>query len=180
MKNGVNHDHVSIQFEEDRVGKSPQKGAAKGVPNQLEQFGPTRAGRISHVKLVQQPESESGFTLLIPGHSFIGFLFGFRLDDDASHDVLESAPSPRPTGRRVAGSRDRGGGGDRVLQAAIWEPATQPAWTPLLSTIRRASPRAQPQSKNGIPFQSLSSWGLFIIQPQSLPPSAPHPPSNRR
>jgi len=106
------HDHqIVIELEKDRVRKFPHERAAKTAPNRLKGFRPPRDGRVSDFKVVQKTKSEAGFFIFIPAKDIVGFLRGFRLDDDASHDVSKSALWLAATEWRAAGSLEKGGGG---------------------------------------------------------------------
>ncbi len=111
MKDGMDHRQVFIELEKDRVRKFPQERAAKTAANPLKNLRLPRHGRISGFKVVQKTKSQAGFLVFIPAKGVVSFLRGFRLDDDASHDVSKSAPWPAPTEWRAAGSLEKGGGG---------------------------------------------------------------------
>ena len=111
MKDRMHNHPFFIELEKDRVGKFPHERAAKTAPNRLKHFRPPRDGRVSGFKVVQKTKSEAGFLVFIPAKGIVGFLRGFRLDDDASHDVSKSAPWPPATEWRAAGSLEKGGGG---------------------------------------------------------------------
>ena len=115
MKDRMNHGQIFVELEKDRVRKFPHERAAKTAPHRLKNFRSPRDGRASDFEVVQKTKSEAGFFVFIPAEGIIGFLYGFRLDDDASHDVSKSAPWPAAMELRAAGSLDKGGGGAPVL-----------------------------------------------------------------
>ena len=114
MKDRMNNRQFFIELEKDRVRKFPQERAAKTAPNRLKHFRLPGDGRVSGFEVVQKTKSEAGFLVFIPAKGIVRFLCGFRLNDDASHDVSKSAPWPPATERHAAGSLEKGGGGAPV------------------------------------------------------------------
>jgi len=111
----MNDGQFFIELKKDRVGKFPHERAAKTAPNRLKSFRSPCDGGVNDFEVVQKTKSEAGFFVFIPAEGIIGFLCGFRLDDDASHDVSKSALWLAATELRVAGPLDKGGGGAPTL-----------------------------------------------------------------
>ena len=111
MKDRMNHRQFFIELEKDRVRKFPQKRAAKTAPHRLKNIRSPRDGRVTDFQVVQKTKSKAGFFVFIPAKGVVNFLIGFRLDDDASHDVSKSAPWPAATESRAAGSPEKVCGG---------------------------------------------------------------------
>lgn len=82
MKNGMNDDQPLIELKKDRVRKFTQERTAKTASNRLKSLWPSRDAGVNNFKIMQKTKAEAGFLVFIPAEGIVGFLCGFRLDDD--------------------------------------------------------------------------------------------------
>ena len=82
MKNGMNDGQSVIELEKDRKGKCPQERAPNAAPNRLKSLRSASDGGLNNFKIMQKAKAKAGFFIFIPTEGAVGFLNGFRLDDD--------------------------------------------------------------------------------------------------